>query len=123
MDILTSQALLGCVSWQVVRVAGTGAEGASEAGAVASSGAGSDEAAAWGHRPAQVAANGAGESMRKFAAARRKCLALYAEVLARLGAEGDTGALDTLLAAHAFLVSPAQWTNPALLADIARCAI
>ena len=32
-------------------------------------------------------------------------------------------ARGTLLAAHAFLVSPAQWTNPALLADVARCAI
>lgn len=104
-------------------MAGTDAEGEGEGGSGARSGGGTDEAAAWGHRPPLVAGNGAGETLRKFAAARRKYLALYTEVLAKLGAQGDVGALDTLLAAHAFLVSPTQWTNPAILADVARRAL
>ena len=67
----------------------------------------------WGRQPAIVSGNGLDETNRKFAAARRKYMLLYFELLQ------STGRFDMLLAGHAFLQSTV-WGSPAMMADLAR---
>lgn len=74
-----------------------------------------DDDSLWGRQPPRTAGNGLEESHRKFAACRRKYLIRYLNLLAR------TGNFATLAAAHSFLASPQQWSNPSMMADIARC--
>ena len=67
----------------------------------------------WGRQPGTMSGNGLDETYRKFAAARRKYLLLYFELLQ------STERFDVLLAGHAFLQSTV-WGSPAMMADLAR---
>ena len=67
----------------------------------------------WSRQPGSMAGNGLDETYRKFAAARRKYMLLYFQLLQ------STGRLDVLLAGHAFLQSTA-WGSPAMMIDLAR---
>ena len=67
----------------------------------------------WSRQPGSMSGNGLDETYRKFAAARRKYMLLYFQLLQ------STGRLDTLLAGHAFLQSTA-WGSPAMMMDLAR---
>ena len=67
----------------------------------------------WSRQPGSMAGNGLDETYRKFAAARRKYMLLYFQLLQ------STGRLDVLLAGHTFLQSTA-WGSPAMMVDLAR---
>ena len=67
----------------------------------------------WGRQPGTMSGNGLDETYRKFAAARRKYMLLYFEMLQ------STGRFDMLLAGQVFLQSTA-WGSPTMMADLAR---
>ena len=69
----------------------------------------------WCRQPGSMSGNGLDETYRKFAAARRKYMLLYFQLLQ------STGRLDVLMAGHAFLQSTA-WGSPDMMVDLARWA-